>query len=315
MATLFVFSIYHYLIMNNEIPQTGIIYNEKGQAIGSPPYAPSKQSWFGTDRLGNDLFYKIISGAKYTIGIAVGISVIRIMLGMAMGYLFYTLTPFIKRLINSSTEPFRYIPATLFCYFILFPINISNALSVSQKTTIQMIVLILVALPTLSHVFKDEYTQISKKEFVSAARIFGGNHFHIFKKHMLPILKPRLAIQFVQQIIQTLLLLAHLGLLKIFIGGSDFAELFNGEPEYALSTTNEWSGLIGTYFYQLALSPWLLVIPVLFFALTILSMNLILEGLNQSQDNRLERPIDNKSNIDKRKILHKEAFKIIGRSN
>ncbi|TYS19859.1 ABC transporter permease subunit [Rossellomorea vietnamensis] len=307
-ASLILLSLYHYIFMDNEIPQHGVLYNSEGKALEAPPFSPSEKFWFGTDRTGDDLFYKIIAGAKYTLGIAFGLGVVRILLSIMFGYLLYNMSPFIKTVVQSGTEPFRYIPATLLGFFILLPVSVSTVFTVTEKTVIQLLVIVMIGVPMLSQVFKDEFIEISFKEYVSAAKIMGASPMHIFRKQMLPIVKPRIPILFIQQVVQVLILLAHLGLLKIFIGGADFAELYSGEPKYALSTSNEWSGLIGSYFYQLPISPWLLVFPVVFFSLSILSLNFILEGLKESRDKIGKGEVERKEVNPPKKALEKSDF-------
>lgn len=48
------------------------------------------------------------------------------------------------------------------------------------------------------------------------------------------------------------------------------------------SNSNEWSGLLGTYYYQLKLAPWLVFFPVMSFALVILAFNFMAEGLKRA---------------------------------
>jgi peptide/nickel transport system permease protein len=311
-SLIFIASLYHYYFMDNHIPQTGVLYDEHANAIDAPPYSPSVQFWFGTDRLGNDVFYQIIAGAKYTLGIAFGVSVLRVFLSYWFGYLLFLLNYPSNKALVSLTEAFRYIPATILCFFILFPITISTSFSLWQKIIYELLVLIVIALPTLSLVFKDEFEQAHNKEFIIASKTIGGSKLHILNKHIIPILKPRILVIYIQQVIQTLILLAHLGLLRIFIGGTTFESLFDNEPALALSKTYEWSGLIGIYFYQLKNYPWLLLIPVCFFAITILSMNFILDNItNQNHVGLKKKKSKRKS---KEQQIMKEDFVFIHHS-
>jgi peptide/nickel transport system permease protein len=260
--------------MNDIIPITEFIY-ENGIPIDRPPFPPSFRHWFGTDQLGSDLMYKIVQGAKYTIGLAFVISFLRV----CVSFVFGILLSFMKRVkwLTSLNESFYYLPSALICYFLLNPVLKLDNLTFVDKAIFEIIILTLIAIPTTSILIQEEIKIIKSNEFILGAKVIGGNTIHIFIKHILPHLTPRIGIIFMQQVISVLILLAHLGLLSLFFGGK--VTIDYGESEIALSLSNEWSGLVGTYFYQLRLAPWLLLFPVLFFGLTILSFNFILEGI------------------------------------
>ncbi|PGS51212.1 hypothetical protein [Bacillus sp. AFS041924] len=78
---------------------------------------------------------------------------------------------------------------------------------------------------------------------------------------------------FVQQIIQVLLLLVHLGVFKLIVGGSLIVN--TGEREVTVSLSNEWSGLIGLSYAELMLDKWIVIGPCIGFVLTIIAFTLI----------------------------------------
>lgn len=280
--SILLMSFVHLFLFENKIPQTDASFQEM-KRLGPPPYPPSLKHWFGTDRQGNDLFYMMISGAKYTLGITVGVTIARMVLGYVVGYFISNFNTRIKVMLESLTDGFRYIPATLFCYVLLYPINISIAFSSNEKMMIQLALMILISLPTLSLVILEEVKTVKEKEYFLAGRMMGGNKFHMLIHHIVPVLRNRMNVIAVQQFVQVLILLAHLGLLQIFVGGTSIQSTISGDSLIALSTTYEWSGLIGTYFYYLPLAPWLLLFPVGFFALSVFAANLILLNMNKSE--------------------------------
>ncbi len=141
---LFLFSFAHSIFMDNVIPKANPSLQEAG-SVGSPPYPPSSYHWFGTDKRGNDLFFMLVSGAKYTIGIAAAVTFMRMIFGYAAGYIISGINPRLRVLLESCAEGFRYIPATLFCFVLLYPVNLSIALSSTEKLVIQLILMILIS--------------------------------------------------------------------------------------------------------------------------------------------------------------------------
>ena len=84
---------------------------------------------------------------------------------------------------------------------------------------------------------------------------------------------------FLQQFTQTLTILLHLGLLEVFFGGT---VKFLGPVEEIDSYTHEWSGLIGVYFRSLTVHPWIPLVPITFFGLTIFSGNMIVKSIEEA---------------------------------
>lgn len=78
-------SIYYGVFKDDKIEQVSII-NEENKVI-IPPFNPSIQFPLGTDQDGYDLLDKIIVGAKWSIGAAIVISLLRTFLGGLLGAL------------------------------------------------------------------------------------------------------------------------------------------------------------------------------------------------------------------------------------
>lgn len=285
--TLLALSLIHNYVFDNEIPKHQVIYAKDGfNAIGKAPFEPSSRFWFGTDQFGNNLLYQIISGAKYTLGLAFLISFIRLFASFAGGYLFYSMNDKLKSWVKGIVDATHYVPVALLCYFIMFPVVIADQLSFWDKGVFYILVLTIVAVPAISVMIGSEMELISKREFVTSAKVLGGSQFHVFRKHILPHLLPKLSFIYIQQIMYVLILFAHLGLLQMFFGGTIFEPYAMYEEPLPLSVSNEWSGLVGINYRQLLLRPYLIIIPVLFFAISIVAMNFMLEGLRRGIENQ-----------------------------
>lgn len=128
----------------------------------------------------------------------------------------------------------------------------------------------------------------------------------ILIKHVMPHLWPKLLLMYVQQVITVLLLLAHLGILGIFFGGTIFRE-YGMEFTIPVSVSNEWSGLLGGYYYQLRLAPWLVIFPVLSFATVIMAFNFMAEGIKRASDQTFVRKKEKKKDSSKRQLTKKDA--------
>lgn len=272
-----------------------------------PPFPPSIQFLFGTDRAGYDLLNLIIEGAKWTIGFAIVVAILRMMLGIIVGFLLgaYAKRGFKK--IEALFDSFTIVPMVMICYFILSEVLIYESGTIPapfyQRLLFQLAVIVLLSVPTLSLYVANEVRKMHNEEFVDAAKILGGGNLYIVVKHILPHLVPTFIIMLMQQFVQTLTLLLHLGLLTLFFGGT----VLYGDG--ADSVTHEWTGLIGMYYKSLSSDTWIPMIPIIFFSLTVLAANKITDSVQESIEKKKAGIIpEEKSNKSILQVPENELF-------
>ncbi|MFD1737197.1 ABC transporter permease subunit [Bacillus salitolerans] len=279
------FTLFFHTLLEAQDP---LKYNEENQLIASIPFPPSIVPPFGTDRYGYNIFYKIIDGAKYTILSVFIIALLRILISFILGVLchFYVFKlEKGRKYFVSFFEGFYSLPQVLIAFILISPFLIDgfNRLSTIQIIIYQMAILIILALPNLTLLIADELNRISKEEFMYGAKILGGSELHMFKKHLFPHIKQTLIVLFSQQSGQVLILLIHLGLLDLFLGGSRRVKIEEGVYD-KLTITNEWSGLIGTSFRELLLAPWIMIAPLIAFMIVIICVNVITNDLIEQKN-------------------------------
>lgn len=284
LGTMLFLSIYHHVQFDGVVPQTEVIYGEDGKTpIDKASFDPSQRFWFGTDQFGFDTFYRIIAGAKYTLGLALFISLLRLVLSYIGGFLLYMSTNRIRNGFVGLSEALQYVPVALLCFFILYPISVSSSFSFWDKGIFQIIIMTILAVPVTSVMFSSEIGEINKQEFITGARVLGGNRFHVFFKHIRPHLTPKLSYIFISQLMFVLILFSHLGMLRMFFGGTVLREYTMGVGDFIpTSDSNEWSGMIGAYYNQILIRPYLILIPVIFFCLCLIAAQFMLKGLKIS---------------------------------
>ncbi|MCM3738365.1 ABC transporter permease subunit [Bacillus cytotoxicus] len=266
-------SIGNAIFNDGQIRKVSIQFNKDG-IPEVPPYPPSFQFLLGTDGKGFDLLNLVIEGAKWTIGISILIALLRMVFGVCFGVFLgmYVKRGFTK--LEAFFDSFTIIPMVMIAAFSLrHAITFKNGEVMStffERASFEVILLTALAVPTLSLYVANEIRKVLTEEFVDAARILGGSKGHLLIKHVLPHLYPTFVIVFMQQFVQALIILLHLGLLGLFFGGT--IEFFGGETD---SFTHEWSGLIGVYFRSLSVHPWIPLVPITCFGLTIYSGNMI----------------------------------------
>jgi peptide/nickel transport system permease protein len=262
--------------------ETQYLYNEKGDLIKVAPLRPSDAPPFGTDMNGKHLFYQIIDGAKYTLLIALCIAIFRILVALLFSLINIKLKggSFLEDIVQSTL----YIPTAIIAYIFmnsLFLTNTAEPMDFITILVIQCLILIGVGVPPLVKTFSDEIKNILNKDYIVSTFSLGSNKAYIYFKHVLPELYSRIILMFAQQAVQTLILLAHLGVLAIFIGGSQtilLGDIFNLTPA-KIPISGEWAGIIGHSYTKLLTAPWVILIPLAFFSLSILAINLIIQGI------------------------------------
>ncbi|WNB92371.1 ABC transporter permease subunit [Bacillus sp. NEB1478] len=263
-----------------------VLYDENKYPYDNVPFEPSLQYPFGSDLEGKNYIYSILQGAKYTIGLAIIISVARVFVSILASIIIYLLPQRFFQFFKGISDAYHYAPISLFGYFLVAPalVVFSWTYSDAVKITLLATVAILLAFPIITIYLVNEMYQLKQNEFIQASELLGANRLRIIVKHYSAHLKPKIVVVFIQQVGQVLTLFAHLGLFEIFIGGMkklvmDYDDY--GNPILKTFTLgNEWGGLIAIHWNEIISSPWLVFGPVAAFALVILCVNLIIAGIN-----------------------------------
>jgi peptide/nickel transport system permease protein len=276
---LIIASFLYTIIWGDEVRRLYFI-SENGFPVESAPISPKWNYPFGTDPLGLDMLGKILIGAKYTLILSFIIAFLRVAISLPIALLLGTYLQRFKKSINGTIDSFHYIPLSIIAYFLLHPVLWEPfngfTTTMTERFIIEILILTLLIVPILSSMLGNEVTMVYKEEFILSAKILGASKFRIIFKHILPSLKDKLVVLFGQQIMQALIIFIHLGLLKLFVGGTDVDYSFVPDPPQ--SSTNEWSGLIGDSFRYLQGAPWVPLTPILFFASAMFAVALMIEG-------------------------------------
>lgn len=300
-AGIFSFSLYHYYEMDSKIPQTVLLY-EGDELIDAPPLPPSEKHWFGTDRLGYDMFYKVVDGAKYTLTFAILIAFLRIFFSSFLGifYAFYVKGR-VRRAIEKFVEGYHYLPVSLIALILLAPIlrmpPDGFSTTHTERIVLEVAILTILALPVVSVLLGSEIKMILNEEYITSTKVLGASKMHVMWKHIRIHLGPKLGIIMGQQIVQVLLLFTHLGLFQLFFGGTeiDYSPMMPDPPS---SMSNEWAGLIGNSKDEMMIAAkWIMAAPLGAFMITAMAISLMVSGM---RDTMLRRQVAKESIIEQK---------------
>ena len=97
-----------------------------------------------------------------------------------------------------------------------------------------------------------------KQDYILSSQLLELAVF-ILSKTLTSLVTDRLFVLFMEHIVQSLILVIHLALLDIIIGGIQMRELYDGALK-PVSLSNDWAGLIGLNRYEMNLSWWIIFI-------------------------------------------------------
>jgi len=291
----FLFSLLYWLLFNDQIPTTSLLYGSNGSPLQAP-YSFEKFPPFGTDSFGRDLFIVMVVGAKYTIVAALIITFLRVFPSIWIGLFIHFFLKKLERPIKSIVDALTYFPTTLLAFLLLKVILIQGVstllvdgemvygpepLSYWSRVILYFVILASLFIPTNSILIANEVKVIYEKEFIESSRTLGASTWRIISKHIKPFLVPQIAIIFLRDFMQTLILMSHLAILGLFVGGyMRRGDLFGYTK--IISNSNEWAGLLGMWWSFLWTSyPWIAFIPIIFLSVLILAARGMMEGITQ----------------------------------
>ncbi|MEO2078294.1 MAG: ABC transporter permease subunit [Bacillus sp. (in: firmicutes)] len=282
LITLFTGSILNTILNDGQIRQVKFHSDEKGNIVDHPPYAPFTEYLFGSDVFGYDLGQMMVEGAKWTIGITLTIVILRLLCSIVLAAFIYSVNNRFYNGIKTLFEPISVVPQTIIAYFILFSVlwmpSDGFHTPFRLRASFQVFILVAIAIPNLTIHISSEMRQVEREDFIEVSRTLGSSKPYIFFKHIIPHVYEKWIILFGQQFIQVLQLLAHLGFMQLFFGGTHYGDPDQDMPPRTISY--EWSGVIGgdiSYLYSP--QPWIVLVPIGFFIVTAICVALMNQSL------------------------------------
>lgn len=281
-------SIIYSAFFNTDVEPERIAYNDRGEIVGKAPFPPSLAHPLGTDKVGNDLGLRMIDGAKYTVMFITGVSFLRIIISLIIVYLLIFPFKKISEWIETVFIPFKFIPA-LVLVLLLSPYLQAAIVNMGfwKLVLYQFFVFVFIGIPILSAVLTKESRNVLRNEYIAAANQLGASNWHIYIKHIIPVLKDRLLVIFLQQLSINLLLLIQLGVFQYFIGGSkpgNIAAVEEVVPKY-LSESGEWAGMIGQGKDEFLTSPWIFFGPLIISVIFLIFIKVLASKIENTNEN------------------------------
>jgi cationic peptide transport system permease protein len=219
---------------------------------------------FGTDDLGRDLLSRLMLGCSYTFGTALLAVVGSLAAGLLLGGLAGMSKGVKSSIFNHLLDLALTIPS------LLFAIVIVAVLGPGLQNTLWAVMLAL--LPQFVHAVRHEIQHQLKQDYVIAYRLDGANNLQILWSVILPGLWEPLTLLFAMALSTAILDIAAIGFLGLG----------------AQAPTPEWGTMIADALDAIYLAPWTVALPGLLIFITVLSINLVGDGLRVAMKKRRE---------------------------
>ncbi|WP_425069385.1 ABC transporter permease [Reyranella sp.] len=219
--------------------------------------------WLGADFMGRDMFSRIVYGARISLAVAVGAT----LLGGILGVLIGLLSGFIGGWIDLATQRLMDIMQSL--PLLVMALVMAASLGPSLQNTIIAIAIPLV--PSVARVVRSSTLSLREQPFVEAARAIGMGEMRIAIRHVLPNTLAPLIVLGTAQLGSAILTEASLSFLGL------------GIPEPYPSWGRMLSESAAEY---VRTAPWLVIFPGVAISLTVFGTNLLGDALRDILDPR-----------------------------
>jgi len=224
---------------------------------------PSAAHWFGTDNLGRDIFARVIYGARASLLAGVISVSIALAIGVPLGLIAGYLGGFVDALLSRMTD------AMLACPFLILAIALASFRPPPSLAN-AMIAIGITATPIFVRLTRGQVIAVKHEDYVEAARAVGNPGRRIVLVHILPNILPALLVQSTLSIAAAIIAEASLSFLGL------------GQQPPAPS----WGSMLNVAQSFLTNAPWMAVWPGLAIFLTVISFNLLGDGLRDALDPR-----------------------------
>lgn len=227
--------------------------------------APNAKYLFGTDDMGRDLFWRTLYGTRYSLILGVGAVLISTVIGVALGGIAGYYGGLVDDIIMRICDVLASIPAILLgmCIMTVMGQSLPNLL----------IAVGIPAIPAFTRIARSSVMTVRSQEYVEAAKAIGTSDASVIFKQVLP--------NGLSPIIVTVT--TRLG--SAINEGAALSFLGFGVPV----PTPEWGALISSGRSFISNAPWISMIPGVFILLTVLSFNLLGDGLRDALDPKLKK--------------------------
>jgi dipeptide transport system permease protein len=237
-------------------------------SVKVPPVWDPEGTWrfaLGTDGLGRDMLSRLIHGARVSLFIGLIVMSVSFVLGAVLGLVSAFSNPVVDTVISRVMDLLMSVPG------LVLAILIVAVLGPSQTNTI--VAVTVVFLPRYVRLVRASALAEMGKDYVTSARVIGVSKLHLMFITVLPNCLAPLIVQSALGVSEAILEAAALGFLGL-----------GAQPP-----TPEWGTMLADSREFIRSNPWIVTLPGLAILVTVVSINLMGDGLRDALDPKMQR--------------------------
>jgi oligopeptide transport system permease protein len=235
------------------------------QNLAHSAMAPSSAHWLGTDLLGRDVLSRLLQGGMISLFVGLIATAVALVLGICYGVFAAEVGGRAEDLLMRGVDVVSTLPLTL--------IVILATVVFGQNLPMIFLAVGGVSWLTMARIIRNQTRELKGSQFVQAAESLGQSRWGIFRRHYLPNLAGTIAVCATLTVPGVMLLEAFVSFLGLGVK----------------APMTSWGLMIKEGADIMEECPWLLVSPSVVFALTLLSLNFLGDGLRDAFDPRSSR--------------------------
>ena len=238
-------------------------YSYKANDATALNLRPSAEHWFGTDTAGRDLWTRTWMGARVSLAIGLAVVSINMLIGAALGGIAGYFGGKIDMAIMRVIDVLYGIPVIIIAILLM---------TVLGKGIIPLITaMVTVGWVGNARLVRGQVLQLKNSEFVLAARTLGAGHARIILRHFFPNISGIIITQMTMAIPLAIFLEAFLSYIGLGVQAPGCS----------------WGSLAKAATDVYRIYPYQLLIPAFFICTTMLSLNMLGDGLRDALDPKM----------------------------
>ena len=239
---------------------------QSGELLVPPSWSPSGSVdyFLGTDDLGRDILSRLIIGSQLTFGAAVGITITAATIGCLIGVLAGMTKGLLSSTLNHLLDTVMSIPSLLLAIIFVAFLGFG-----------EFNILLAICLALIPRFIRSVYIAVHsevEKDYIMAARLDGANDFYLLWSSILPNVLTVIAAEFTLALSTAILDITALGFLGLG----------------AQAPSTEWGAILGDSVELIYIAPWTVTLPGLTIMFTVITLNLVGEGVRRSLNAGIE---------------------------